>query len=115
MIAFLATHALRLLGGASIALLIAAGVLGFKLWRANEALDDERQAHKTTTAERDRFRDALAFYVNDGQIRTERGREAVREHEKVSQAIQRQIVRIRTVRASGGCETPREVLEAEGL
>lgn len=114
---FLTDNALKLLGVMSLFTLIGAAVLGFKLWRANEALSDEKQRHETSKAQRDRYADALRFYVNDGQIRLARGRQALKEHESVSADLQRQATKIRMVRvvSSGNCPTPKEVMEASGL
>lgn len=114
---FFESAAAKIFGISSLVLLIAVGVLGFKLAAANNTIEKRDLQIKAVSAERDRFKDALAFFVNDGQIRIGRGQAALKEHEGVSADLQRQADKIRTrvVTVRENCPTPAEVMGAPGL
>lgn len=106
----------KLLGGASLFLLLALGVQTWRLTSAHNTIEKRDLQIKAVAAERDRFKDALAFYVSTGQLQADRGKQALREHEGMSAELRKQADRIRTVRVAGaGCETPGEVMGAHGL
>lgn len=107
----------KIFGGLSIGLLVVVGILGFKLASANNTIEKRDLALKAATAETARFKDALAFFVNDGQLRIGRGQAALKEHEGVSADLQRQADKIRTrvVTVRENCPTPAEVMGAAGL
>jgi hypothetical protein len=113
---FLAPLGVKIFGGLSLFLLITLGVLTWKISDVRNDLGRERDKHATTESERKRYQDALAFFVNDGQLRIGRGQAALKDHAGVSADLQRQANKIRTATITDeGCETPAEVMGSAGL
>lgn len=110
---FFAPLAIKIFAGTTVALLLALGAMTVAIHGKNTAIDKLTLENRAVTAERDRFQAALKFYVDDGQIRLDRGAAALKEHEPVSQQLKRDADRIRQAPvAKDGCATPKEVMEA---
>ena len=110
---FFAPLAIKIFAGTTVALLIAIGAMTIAIHGKNSTIEKRDLEIKAVTAERDRFQAALKFYVDDGQIRLDRGQQALKEHEPVSQQLKRDADRIRQAPvAKDGCATPKEVMEA---
>lgn len=108
---------MKIFGGLSLALLVAVGIMTWRLSSANETIEKRDLQIAAIKSDRDRYKDALAFFVNDGRLRVERGQSALKDHEGVSADLRRQAEKIRTrvVTVKGDCRTPAEVMGASGL
>jgi hypothetical protein len=108
--------------------------LAFTMWRADvlsgrletsqQNLANEKAAHAVTTASLNLLQEKLATYIKDGERRSKDAQKALEAQKDRSAALDKQIDRIRSARASVGaigitdetpCETPAVVLQAEGL
>lgn len=102
-------------GGVAIVAMLAVAVISVKLHNANNRIERLALELQAVTAERDQFRADAERMVQEGQERSQRAQEALREQEKASAVLKGQIGRLRAVRVPSGqeCHTPKEVLESD--